>query len=243
MRSEHRGAEAALQASNQRLASILENVSDAVVALDKDWRYTYVNAKAGQIFHRQPADLLGKHIWAEFPESVGRASYHAYHRAMAEQVFVELEEYYPPCDQWIESRIYPAPDGLSIFFHDISERKRTYEALLQSEQRYRVLANNFPNAMVLLFDRNLRYLLVEGTELTEVGMEKEMVEGRLLHEVFPPDTCALLEPDYRAALAGDTRVSEMPFGNRLYERHTRPVRDAHGKIVGGMVMSQNDLGV
>lgn len=115
---------AELDQARRRIASILEGISDAFVSLDTNWCYTYVNAKAGELFGRKPEVLIGKHIWAEFPEGVGQPFYHAYHKAMTEQTPIEMEEYYPPWERWLENRIYPSKDGLSIFFHDITERKQ-----------------------------------------------------------------------------------------------------------------------
>ncbi|BAN35672.1 PAS/PAC sensor signal transduction histidine kinase [Sulfuricella denitrificans skB26] len=116
---------AELEQAQRRITSILENISDAFVSLDADWHYTYVNAKAGEFFGHKPETLIGKHIWTEFPEGVGQPFYHAYHKAMAEQTPIELEAYYPPWERWFENRIYPSKEGLSIFFHDITERKKT----------------------------------------------------------------------------------------------------------------------
>jgi len=118
-----------LEQARRRIASILESISDAFVSLDTDWRYTYVNAKAGELFGRKPEDLIGKHIWTEFPEGVGQPFYHAYHKAMAEQASINLEAYYPPWVRWFENRIHPSKDGLSIFFHDITERKQSEELI------------------------------------------------------------------------------------------------------------------
>jgi PAS domain S-box-containing protein len=110
---------------------ILERSSDAFVALDREWRYVYVNERAGQLFGRRPDELIGRHIWTEFPEGVGQTFYHAYHRALEQQVFVSLEDYYPPWDRWFENRIYPSPDGLTIFFQDITERRQAELALAE----------------------------------------------------------------------------------------------------------------
>jgi PAS domain S-box-containing protein len=120
---------AELDLARQRIASILESISDAFVSLDTGWRYTYVNAKAGELFDRKPETLVGKHIWTEFPEGVGQPFYHAYHKAMAEQTPIELEAYFPPWERWLENRIYPSKEGLSIFCHDITERKQAEEQI------------------------------------------------------------------------------------------------------------------
>src|SRR4026207_1736396 len=47
---------------------------------------------------------------------------------MDEQIFIESENYYEPWDRWFENRIYPSPDGVSIFFHEITERKHAEQA-------------------------------------------------------------------------------------------------------------------
>jgi PAS domain S-box-containing protein len=119
-------------ANEQPLGDVLERVSDALVALDKDWRYTYVNRQAAALFGRTPEDLLGRHIWTEFPEGIGQPFHLAYEKAMADQVFIQIENYYEPWDRWFENRIYPSPNGVSIFFHEITDRKRAEQAARDS---------------------------------------------------------------------------------------------------------------
>lgn len=115
----------------ERIGHILESISDGFVALDRDWRYTYVNAKAGELFGRGPASLVGKHIWAEFPEGVGQPFQLAYERAMATGNSEVIEDYYAPWDRWFENRIYPSAEGVSIFFHEITERKQAERQLAE----------------------------------------------------------------------------------------------------------------
>jgi PAS domain S-box-containing protein len=128
------------ETSSRMLHNILERVSDGFVALDTEWRYTHVNEKAGEMLGRRPDLLIGKHIWSEFPEGVGQKLFLAYHRAMHEQVPIFMEEYYPPWDRWFENRIYPSEDGLSIFFSDVTTRRKAQEALRQSQERFREIA-------------------------------------------------------------------------------------------------------
>ncbi|HEU4699681.1 MAG TPA: PAS domain-containing protein [Gemmatimonadales bacterium] len=117
-------------AIHRQLVETLERATDAFVALDHEWRYTYLNRKAGEIFGRDPAALIGRRIWDEFPEGLGQPFHLAYEQAMREQVPLQLEAYYPPWERWFENRIYPSPTGLSIFFTDVSERHRR-----EAEQR------------------------------------------------------------------------------------------------------------
>lgn len=127
------------EAARSRLTTILEKVTDAFVSIDRNWHYVYVNQRAAQFFNRRAEDLIGKHIWTEFPEGIGQPFYLAYHQAMAEQKSIQLEEHYAPWERWFENRIYPSEEGLSIFFQDITARKQAEIALVESEERYRSL--------------------------------------------------------------------------------------------------------
>ncbi|WP_028982455.1 PAS domain-containing protein [Sporocytophaga myxococcoides] len=109
--------------SQENLLAVLERISDAFVALDKNWRYTYMNRKAGEIFNRDPLSMIGKHIWTEFPEGVDQPFYKAYNKAMETQQYIHLEEYYAPYNKWFENNIYPSSEGLTIYFRDITARK------------------------------------------------------------------------------------------------------------------------
>jgi PAS domain S-box-containing protein len=121
------------ETARTKMADILESMTDAFVSLDRDWCYTYLNQRAGQLFDRDPQDLTGKNIWEEFPEGIGEPFYHAYYKAIAEQKFAQLEEYYPPYDRWFENRIYPSKEGISIFFQDVTIRKKAEIELQQAK--------------------------------------------------------------------------------------------------------------
>ena len=133
-----KNAELEAQSARRLMNQVFERVTDAFVALDKNWIYTYVNAKAGELVGRCPEDLIGKHIWTEFPEGVGQPFHLAYERALKEQKVVSFEDYYEPWKRWFENTVHPSDDGLSIYFHDITERKKTEAALRTSEERLRL---------------------------------------------------------------------------------------------------------
>jgi PAS domain S-box-containing protein len=125
----------------------LERVSDAFVALDTNWRFTYMNVKAGEIFGCNPDKIIGKCIWTEFPDFVDTPFYKAYYMAMQLQKYIYLEEFHAPYNLWFENNIYPSANGLSVFFKDITERKKIDLALQQSEFRYRQLIQEMPEAV------------------------------------------------------------------------------------------------
>ncbi|HEY9749416.1 MAG TPA: PAS domain S-box protein, partial [Allocoleopsis sp.] len=129
--SDRKWAEEELQKSNKRIINILESVTDAFFALDRNWRFTYVNSQAEQILFRDRSELIGQRIWDQLPETVGSTFHREYHRAVTEQVTVHFEEFYAPLETWFEVQAYPYQDGLSVYFRDVTARKQAEVALME----------------------------------------------------------------------------------------------------------------
>ncbi|MBZ8179956.1 adenylate/guanylate cyclase domain-containing protein [Oscillatoria salina] len=137
-----------LRASDRQIVELLEGMTDAFFALDRQWRFTYVNQVASKILHRKPEELLGKILWAEFPETLGSTLEQEYRKAATQQVSVTFEEYYQPIERWLEVRAFPSYEGVSVFFHDITQRKRTEAALkLEKRKTEGLLLNILPQAI------------------------------------------------------------------------------------------------
>jgi PAS domain S-box-containing protein len=129
------------KAALERAADTLESISDAFYAVDGEWCFTYVNGKAEELWGRSREELLGKNIWDEFPEAVGSESYRQIKRAMKERVTTEFETISPVLDAWVAGRVYPSAEGLSVYFQDVTERKRAEEETRRSEETQRFLAD------------------------------------------------------------------------------------------------------
>ena len=132
-------AAAEAREGQQRLVDVLERISDAFLALDEQWRFTYVNEKAALLLHRQRDELLGKVIWEEFPDFSGSTFNDQYRRAVETQSAVAFSDYYPPLESWFEVHAYPSPEGLSVYFADVSDKQRAQRMLQESEKRFRSL--------------------------------------------------------------------------------------------------------
>ncbi|MDQ3626980.1 MAG: response regulator [Verrucomicrobiota bacterium] len=123
--AERNQARAALQESAQTMTNILENTTDGFFALDQDWKFTYLNPEAELLLNRRRDELLGEDLWSKFPELAGSVFEANYRKVMAEQVPVEFEASDVAEKKWTEAHAYPSAGGVSVFFRDISERKRT----------------------------------------------------------------------------------------------------------------------
>ncbi len=121
--------------SGQKIQSILESLPDGFYAVDREWRFTYVNRNALNLWGKQEQELIGKSIWEVFPKAVGSASYEAHLRVMREGRPLALEVQSNLSPAWLDVDIFPSESGLAVYFRDISDRKRTEDALAEVQRR------------------------------------------------------------------------------------------------------------
>ena len=136
--TERRAAEVAIRASEERVRTILESITDGFFSLDRDWRITYINTAGERFLDRTPGDLIGKVLWDEFPGTVGSEYERVYRRVVTSRVVESFTAHYPNFDRWYELTAYPAAQGLSVYFRDITHQKQAGELLRASEDRRRL---------------------------------------------------------------------------------------------------------
>jgi len=137
---ERHRAEAALRESHGRVASILESISDAFYAFDREWRFTYLNGQAERYFGRAKESLLGQSVWETLPEKLNSTFEFEFRRAVSEQTSVHFETQSPLTGRWVEVNAYPSAEGLSVYFRDISERKSAHAELVNRSRQQQAIA-------------------------------------------------------------------------------------------------------
>ena len=171
-------------ATHTYLVTVLEAMSDGFVALDRDWRYVYVNARAGELLGRPPGTLEGKRLWSEFPEAAEQPFGRAVKRVMATRVPETIEEYYAPWGRWFENRIRSIPNGIAILFADVTERHASAEQLERTAHDFAALAEHAPDSVVRV-SRDRVYLYVNPATSVMLGVPAEMLVGGRLGEIVP----------------------------------------------------------
>ncbi|MFD1514080.1 PAS domain S-box protein [Halomarina rubra] len=117
------------------LSEVFGRISDAFYALDEAGRFTHINDRAAEIFQMSEEELLGRSIWEVFPDVTNSELEERFHAAMETQEATTLELYVEELEMWIELNAYPSESGLSVYFHDITERKRYQQKLEESNER------------------------------------------------------------------------------------------------------------
>jgi len=178
--SDRKASEDKLTASENRSRTILESITDGFFALDSDWRFTYINTAGERFLDRTAGDLIGKCLWDEFPGTVGSEFEQVYRRVVAGPVSESFTAYYPNFDRWYEVTAYPAPEGLSVYFRDVTERRRVE----QERQQFAALVDASSDFIgVAGLDQRGIYLNRAGEEL--IGLSPGKVSSIGVLDCFP----------------------------------------------------------
>ena len=122
------------------LKNVLESTTDGLAVTDKNWIYTYVNRRAAEMVQLTPEEIIGKSLWDLFPHTSETQFGLEFLAAVESGKPRHFDAYYPePLNAWIECHCYPSAHGLSVFFRNVTEQKKTEIALRASESRFRKL--------------------------------------------------------------------------------------------------------
>jgi PAS domain S-box-containing protein len=132
-------------AAREMLDHVISRAGDAIFALDWELRFTYLNGPALRLLQRDRVEqLIGRYIWDEYELEHARDFHDAYDRALRTQQAEVFDTLYAPWNKWFEGRVFPSPEGLSIFCNDITDRKQVERLLLDRERDFRLLTEQTP---------------------------------------------------------------------------------------------------
>ncbi len=257
LRRLEKGAQSQVVQAQAQITQILESVTDGFIACDRDWRFTYINHEAAKTIGRSAKSLVGQVLWKTFPEFAHSSLAACLKQGMRQTTQSEVVEYYAPCDRWYSLRLHPSPQGLAIYFRDMTDmfhhvydRNQVAADLQESQERLRQMTENIPHVFWIYDLKEERILYISRACETVLVVTPERAQQKnwndWLTRVHPTDQ------------AGVKKATKRPFGGRSGEityRYIRPdgvvrwlllrafpVRNAAGKVyrVAGMVEDVSD---
>ncbi|MBF2063073.1 MAG: PAS domain S-box protein [Calothrix sp. C42_A2020_038] len=181
-----------LEQRKQQELNILESITDGFFALDREWRFTYMNSLARGILQDSLESVLGKSIWEMCPLLVGTEFEKKYRQAMETQVSVTFEAAITvPNEIWYQVHAYPFQEGLAVYFRNITEQKQIESALRSSEKRLANLASNIPGIIFQYYQgvnncNQFTYISSGCLELCEIESNKIQTNPSLIWRAIHP---------------------------------------------------------
>ncbi|SDN08669.1 PAS domain S-box-containing protein [Haloarchaeobius iranensis] len=171
---------AAAERAQGRFERALERTTDAVYAVDTEWRIEYMNERMADRIDRDPETVVGKEFWAEFPTVAGTELAERYRTAMETGESASFEQHVPePYDYWVEVRVFPDEDGLTVFSREVTEEREREREL---ERNATVLENINDAVLVVDADGVVQYANAAVRRDVETSLA-EQLEGTPVRQV------------------------------------------------------------
>ncbi len=246
------------QAWRRKAIDIFESIADGFFVVDREWRITCVNKQAEPLLRHRREELVGKNLWEVFPEAVDTIFYEEYHRALDEKVTVGFQQFYPPFNTWFEVRAYPTSEGLSVYFRDITERRRAeeeHERLLKEVQyeraRWQSTVDNMVD-LVTVCDVAGRVVYINPAYSKMIGLlarpDLPLEEHPKYYHLFHSDGTMFAAEDLplqRAALRNEV-VRDVEIVHRAADGRefigvfsAAPLHDDRGNVIGAVAVGHD----
>jgi PAS domain S-box-containing protein len=206
--TDRRRAEKELHLSEEKYRDLMENINDAIYAIDEHGVITYISPVIQMISGYSPAEVTGRN----FTEFIHQEDLPRLTESMQETFAGRLEplEYRIVTKsgdlRWVRSSSRPALQGNRVIglrgrITDITARKQAEEALRASEQRYRLFVENVSD-MISTHNRAGTYLYASPACRAMLGYAPEEIIGHEVIEFSHPDDLKLLRKAYKMVLGG-----------------------------------------
>ena len=218
---------------------IIERVTDAIVEVDENWRFTLVNQQAEALYDMSEEYLLGRDFWTVFTEARGTRFEEEYRTVMETREPTTFVEHFSQLDGWFDITVFPKDDGgLAFYFVEVTEQRQRQDDLEQSNALLSTLFNTLP-AGVLAENESRNVLAVNerlfdlfglpGTTEEAIGADCARIAEQVSEEFVDPS--GFVEQIDELVSAREPKNNERLAlqDGRTFERDYRPIELPDGQ--------------
>ena len=233
-------ARAEAEVGRRRWEAILEGIGESFAALDREWRYTYLNGRSLEMLQRTREELLGKTIWESFPALRDTAVWAELHRVRDQGVPRHFEFFSERLQRWLGIRAAPWEDGISIFYEDVTDRRRAQEESAR-------LAAIVASSQDAIFSKAMDGTILTWNAAAErlYGYTAAEIVGRPVTLLAPPEKAGEI-PRIMERLARGEQVKSLETVRRRKDGtlldvlvSVSPLHDAQGRVVGASTIARD----
>ncbi|MFC5285011.1 PAS domain S-box protein [Pedobacter alpinus] len=133
--SEKKKAQLDLLNAYKEKDTILESIGDGFFTLDNNLRVTYWNKIAEKELQTPKETILGKKIFVDiFQQSAKGLSAQKYLFSLKSKTQINFTDYHEATEKYFDVSVYPTENGLSVFFKNTTQEKRTAQQFIAVTQ-------------------------------------------------------------------------------------------------------------
>ncbi|MDA3896632.1 MAG: PAS domain S-box protein [Desulfobacteraceae bacterium] len=199
--SERKQADAALQESEEKYRTILENMEDGYFEVDIAGNFTFYNNAMCSILGYEDDELMGmnnhQYMDPENSQNIYHAFNHVYRTGESYKAldWELIRKDDTRCNVETSISLLKDENGQPIGFkgiaRDITERKKSAKALKESETRYRLLADNVSDNLWIFDLETLHFSYISPSIVGITGFNSEEVTGKQLEDTLTPSSLAV----------------------------------------------------
>jgi len=229
----------------RKLSLVAQKTNNAVIITDSHGSIEWVNEGFTRLTGYSPAEVAGaspgKLLQGEETDLaiVKKIKEHLEKKLPVSEIIKNYKKDGTPL--WINMSIVPVFEGRQLVNYvglgsDISDLLNAQEAekinnsLQQKQELFLTMAQNFPEGIIGVLDKNFKYVFVGGAEIVKLGLQQEQLVGKSIFDNLYNKKNAEVEPFIKKAFKGEKISFEVQLNSSIYAINAVPMAYENGRV-------------